>query len=49
MLIESTDGTSTWTTIGVDENIIKASLQALVDSLEYALLRKDFAASVANT
>ena len=46
VLIESGDGTSTWTTIGVDENIIEASLQALVDSLEYALLRKDFAASV---
>ena len=32
--------------IGVNENIIEASLQALVDSLEYALLRKDFAAAV---
>jgi 2-isopropylmalate synthase len=42
VLIESSDGTSTWTTIGVDENIIEASLQALVDSLEYALLRKQF-------
>jgi 2-isopropylmalate synthase len=49
VLIESTDHVSTWTTIGVDENIIEASLQALVDSLEYALLRKDFAASVAST
>ena len=28
----------------MNENIIEASLQALVDSLEYALLRKDFAA-----
>ena len=36
---------STWTTIGVNENIIEASLQALVDSLEYGLLRKEFAAS----
>jgi hypothetical protein len=26
--------------IGVNENIISASLQALVDSMEYALLRK---------
>jgi 2-isopropylmalate synthase len=49
VLIESTDGTSTWTTIGVDENIIEASLQALVDSLEYALLRKEFSAAVAAT
>jgi len=47
VLIESTDGTSTWTTIGVDENIIEASLQALVDSLEYGLLRKEFAAHAA--
>jgi 2-isopropylmalate synthase len=45
VLIESGDGVSTWTTIGVHENIIEASLQALVDSLEYGLLRQDFAAS----
>ena len=43
VLIESCDGASTWTTIGVHENIIEASLQALVDSLEYGLLRKEFA------
>jgi 2-isopropylmalate synthase len=43
VLIESSDGTSTWTTIGVNENIIEASLQALVDSLEYGLLREEFA------
>jgi len=50
VLIESTDGTSTWTTIGVHENIIEASLQALTDSLEYGLLRKEFAAhGVAST
>ena len=49
VLIESSDGTSTWTTIGVNENIIEASLQALVDSLEYGLLRKDLAARVAAT
>jgi 2-isopropylmalate synthase len=46
VLIESTDGTSSWTTIGVNENIIEASLQALVDSLEYGLLRKEFAAVI---
>jgi 2-isopropylmalate synthase len=44
VLIESGDGVSTWTTIGVNENIIEASLQALVDSLEYGLLRQEFAA-----
>src|SRR5262249_22823713 len=46
VLIESTDGASSWTTIGVNENIIEASLQALVDSLEYGLLKKEFAAGV---
>src|SRR5258706_9334764 len=39
VLIESSDGTSDWGTIGVNENIIEASLQALGDSLEYALIR----------
>jgi 2-isopropylmalate synthase len=43
VLIESSDGSSSWTTIGVNENIIEASLQALVDSLEYGLLKKEFA------
>ena len=40
VLIESSDGTSEWGTIGVNDNIIEASLQALVDSLEYGLLKK---------
>jgi 2-isopropylmalate synthase len=44
VLIESSDGASSWTTIGVNENIIEASLQALVDSLEYGLVKKHFAA-----
>jgi 2-isopropylmalate synthase len=39
VLIESTDGTSEWGTIGVNDNIVEASLQALVDSLECALIR----------
>jgi 2-isopropylmalate synthase len=38
VLIESSDGTREWGTVGVSHNIIEASLQALVDSLEYALL-----------
>ena len=37
VLIESTDGAHTWTTIGVSVNIIEASLKALVDSIEYKL------------
>jgi 2-isopropylmalate synthase len=39
VLIESTDGREEWGTVGVNENIIEASLQALIDSLEYGLLR----------
>jgi len=39
VLIESSDGIAEWGTIGVNENIVEASLQALVDSLEYALVR----------
>jgi len=39
VLIESTDGKDIWTTVGVSENIIEASWQALVDSVEYKILR----------
>jgi 2-isopropylmalate synthase len=39
VLIESGDKTSEWGTVGVSENIIEASWQALVDSLEYKLLK----------
>ncbi|HPY30021.1 MAG TPA: citramalate synthase [Verrucomicrobiota bacterium] len=40
VLIESADGRREWGTVGVSENIIEASLQALADSIEYALLRR---------
>ncbi len=36
VLLDSADGTREWGTIGVSENIIEASWEALVDSLEYA-------------
>ena len=36
---QSSDGTAEWGTVGVNDNIVEASLQALVDSLEYALVR----------
>ena len=39
VLIESRDAKNTWNTIGVSENIIEASWQALVDSIEYKLLK----------
>ena len=40
VLITSSDGKREWGTVGVSENIITASLDALVDSMEYALLKK---------
>jgi len=40
VLIESTDGKSEWGTVGVHDNIIEASVQALSDSLEFRLLQK---------
>ncbi|MCU1452120.1 MAG: 2-isopropylmalate synthase/homocitrate synthase family protein [Acidimicrobiales bacterium] len=41
VLIDSTNGDRTWSTIGVSENIIQASWQALEDSLVYGLLHTD--------
>ena len=41
VLLDSTDGEETWTTIGVSENIIEASWQALSDSIVYGLLRAE--------
>ncbi|HWF23511.1 MAG TPA: citramalate synthase [Acidimicrobiales bacterium] len=38
VLIDSADGETIWTTIGVSENIIEASWQALSDSIVYGLL-----------
>jgi len=41
VLIDSTNGTESWSTIGVSENIIEASWEALLDSLVYGLLHTD--------
>ena len=41
VLIDSTNGRRSWSTIGVSENIIEASWQALYDSLVYGLLQAD--------
>ncbi|HUQ39560.1 MAG TPA: citramalate synthase [Acidimicrobiales bacterium] len=41
VLLDSTDGERTWTTIGVSENIIEASWQALADSIVYGLLKAE--------
>ncbi len=40
VLVESCDPQDTWGTIGVSENIIEASWQALSDAVEYKLLKK---------
>ena len=41
VLIESGDHKEKWGTVGVSENIMEASWQALADSIEYKLLPKD--------
>jgi 2-isopropylmalate synthase len=40
VLIQSSDGKREWGTVGVSGNIIEASLQALAESMEFALLKK---------
>ena len=39
VLIETTDGDSTWGTVGVHQNIIQASWQALSEGITVGLLR----------
>ncbi len=39
VLVESQDEHDSWTTMGVHENIIEASWEALTDSIEYKLLK----------
>lgn len=39
VLIESTDGIDVWTTVGASTDIINASVKALVDSIEYKLMK----------
>ncbi|MCL4472529.1 MAG: citramalate synthase [Actinobacteria bacterium] len=40
VLLDSSDGQDTWGTIGVSENIIEASWEALVDSIEYGMVKR---------
>jgi 2-isopropylmalate synthase len=49
VLIESTDYKSSWNTVGVSDNIIEASWQALVDSIRYALIGKERSAIAGDT
>ncbi|MDR1786276.1 MAG: citramalate synthase [Spirochaetaceae bacterium] len=39
VLIESTDGSDTWTTVGVSADIVEASWIAIVDSFEYKFIK----------
>ncbi len=41
VLIDESDDQKTWSTVGVSPNIIEASWQALVGSLEYGLLCRE--------
>jgi 2-isopropylmalate synthase len=40
VLVESGDQEARWGTVGVSTNVVEASVQALVDALEYKLLRE---------
>ena len=40
VLVTSTDGNATWSTVGVSCNIIDASWKALIDGIEYFLLKQ---------
>ncbi len=48
VLMDSSDGKSVWTTVGVSTDIIEASWKALVDSLEYILYKKEAVKEVSN-
>lgn len=39
VLVESGDGKSLWNTVGVSENIVEASWKALIDSIDYKLMK----------
>lgn len=41
VLVESTDGRNSWTTVGVSKDVIMASQKALVDSIVYKLLQDE--------
>jgi 2-isopropylmalate synthase len=41
VVIQNADNTRTWGTVGVSENVIDASWEALIDSVEYKLLTSE--------
>ena len=44
VVIEWRDGESVWGTVGVSENVVEASWQALADAVEYKLFKDEEAA-----
>lgn len=40
VFVESVDANGSWTTVGISENMIEASWRALLDSIEYKLLKR---------
>ncbi|HEX8497644.1 MAG TPA: alpha-isopropylmalate synthase regulatory domain-containing protein, partial [Actinomycetales bacterium] len=40
VLIETSDGTTSWSTVGLAANIVEASWEALVDGIAYGLMRQ---------
>jgi 2-isopropylmalate synthase len=46
VLIESTDGERRWGTVGLSTNVVEASWQALVDSVEFKLHKDDLKADI---
>ena len=49
VMIESADKEETWGTVGVSENIIEASWLALVDAIEYKLVKDETADTTEGT
>ena len=48
VLVETTDGHDTWTTVGASQNIIEASWQALKDSIDFGLMHSGVEAPAAS-
>ena len=41
VLVDTSDGTGSWTTVGVHGNVVEASWLALLDAMTYVALRHD--------
>ena len=39
VLLDASDGEESWGSIGVSENVVEASWEALVDSIEFGMVR----------